>query len=570
MPTHVSAELALNVSPHTNTTRMSADTIQQASSRFRGIQDWTVIPFADATIDHYSTPLTGNIANLSRVQTTYNYLDDEAYDLQVGTSSFLCYGRAIVGDGTKFDHGSTVPYYDNYIPHNITFSPDPISPQATVTAEVISASEPLRTYLNNIANAKVTISGTDYYWRNSTEDHLSRLYQSFVNNSQVMAGSSASIRCLVNSLYNTLASVDFTSSSQDVQDLQTEILDKIKDGVTFTGGTDLGSSLVPISITSLGNNRENFPANKNLPDGAAAIKWNSTNNQFELQTTTSVSVLISSLTQFVYPAELWYYTKSRIKTSASLHSNTYTNSWSTVLSSYEYDNATVDLNTRSVAIKEPLNYGVGSIKAYLWATDPQLLDKESTQIPLQHVINAGQANEETVDNFTLTAVLLGGQYPQHYNFKPVTPADGQSEGITYDKTVGNVKLKYCAADPNDGPDEANREYFYTLSHQTLDDELVHIILEFEYNGEEKFMGHDGYIFPGMKFYLIGEIEPPTNTPVAEQDKQAKIGIRISSLAYAFNVIPDLSTITAVIKVVTLGVSDWKQAGVTDQHGLYNW
>ena len=60
---------------------------------------------------------------------------------------------------------------------------------------------------------------------------------------------------------------------------------------------------------------DGYPASIKLPDGAAVVQWNSTQEKFNpvLQTTTQAN--INSLNRFVYPAPLWYYANSRIKTS---------------------------------------------------------------------------------------------------------------------------------------------------------------------------------------------------------------------------------------------------------------
>lgn len=561
-----SVELALSVSTRTQTTRMAPDTIQQ-SANFRGIQDWTLIPFPDkGIITISSTPLTGRIENLSRVSTTNNYLDDQAYDLDVGTSSFLCYGRATLGNGTKFQHGSTVVNYGNYAPRGITFSPEHICTQA----DAQTAISPLLTYLNNIANAKVN-DGTDHYWRDETENDLSNLFQSLINYNQIMAGSSASIKCLVTALYNTVLGLSHNPSGNQQEQIAQKILDQITtDGVIYTGGTDKTTD--PIVINSLGTGRDDFPASVNLPDGAIAIRWNSISNRFELQSSSTSISPIGSLAQFVYPAELWYYANSTIKTSTSSQATRYTvNDWNVntgnVLSYYENDNATIDLNTRSVAVKQPLNYGVGSIKAYMWAAGSSLPDADGNPVHMQTL--SGDEEVPFIDNFTLTAVFLGGQYPQRFDFHPVDNRAGMTEGITYDKSIGSSMLKF-SADINDGPEEGYRDYFYSLALQTPENEDVKIIFEFLYRGEEKFLGHDGYIFPGMKFYLVGEISHTNENPyVVEQDKQAELKVKISSLANAYNVIPDLTTITEVLNVVTIGVKDWSPQGEIQQ-GVYNW
>jgi hypothetical protein len=79
------------------------------------------------------------------------------------------------------------------------------------------------------------------------------------------------------------------------------------------------------------------------------------------------------------------------------------------------------------------------------------------------------------------------------------------------------------------------------------------------------MGHDGIVYPGTKFYLLGEVNPhsPASTTnmndenrnrVFTQDYTTTFLMRVKSFKYAYNVMPDLLTPRMEIGVE---VVDWE-------------
>ena len=88
----------------------------------------------------------------------------------------------------------------------------------------------------------------------------------------------------------------------------------------------------------------------------------------------------------------------------------------------------------------------------------------------------------------------------------------------------------------------------TLVLQSYDKKNVKIILEFENRSGKKFMGHDGIVYPGTKFYLIGEVNPVTaETDLTDENKDrvftqdyiTTFMVRVNSFENAYNVMPDL-------------------------------
>lgn len=616
--TTVPVELALNVSTQQSTgtnTRMTADAVQ-VNGNFRGIQDWHLIPFKvsslpspptkPVTTDNTSTLLPGVITPaLARVYETYNFLDDNIIDATIGTNAYLCYARAGRTDTTtpdnpdNFANGSTVASFGDNSPNNITFSPkqicsaDDFANNANGTA--------LLDYLNGIAQAEVTVSGTTYKWceSDSYDSGLGRIFKSLVNLDESVTsspsvyrhfgGSSTNIKALVTKIYNAVAVLSFTSGTWQDQ-LKNKILEQILDGLDSTGDYTLDDHTHEITITSLGTNtttntsRDGFPANLSLPDGVAVVQWDDTQKAFAYTIyPTSSDAKILRYTDLVYPAELWYYANSPIKTSKSSRASYYnsTNTWNTVLGQYA-DGPSVALETRSIAITDPLQYGVGCIEAVVQATADPLLDAKDTDISLTH-----DEGSTTMNNFPLTAVLFGGQYKQRFDFTPVI-VDGYPK-VLYDTKMGydvnngtgtvNLRLGNLNSVDDDGAVK-----FYTLSLQTIDaatsntDAPVKIVLEFQNNSDESFYGVDGIIAPGMRFYLVGTVAAPTEKGgsslpeneqrVVTQDEKTQLVINVESLKYAYNVIPDLNTAKNVLNVEYIGVKKWEV--VEQRREVYNW
>lgn len=606
----VTVELALNVSTQQSATRLSTGTTQQEASSFRGMQDWHLIPFKvsplpsppakPVTTDNTSTLLPGVITSLhnpieiSRTTEKY-YLDQNVIDATIGTNAYLCYARAGRADNTDdFDNGSTVASFDvanysgGYSTDQITFSPEQICSANNFSNNANGTA--LLAYLNGIAQAEVTVSGTTYKWCESNvsgsvsyDSGLGRIFNSLVNYDEdtqtyrQYAGSSVSIKALVTMIYNAVAKLSYSGWQSD---LKAKILSKITDGLTFTIGTDPSTSEEKITITSLGSNRDGFPARINLPDGAAAVKWDDNTKAFTSLTTIPEDHVTNNLTM-VYPAELWYYANSPIKTSTSSQASNYnsTNTWNTVLG--YYDGTSIALDTRSIAITDPLHYGVGCIETIVQAKTDPLLDAKDTDISLTHV-----EGSTTMNNFPLTAVFFTGQYKQNFDFTPISISSNSSEGILYDPRVGynastktgTIKLKQGNVQTVDGADANDK--FYTLSLQTHAKTEVKVVLEFQNNSGESFYGENGLIAPDMRFYLVGTVAPPTEkggSPLPEneqrvvtQDEKTQLVINVESLKHAYNVIPDLNTAKNVLKVVDIGVKKWAPRDNPETHNVYNW
>ena len=135
------------------------------------------------------------------------------------------------------------------------------------------------------------------------------------------------------------------------------------------------------------------------------------------------------------------------------------------------------------------------------------------------------------DRLPVTGVIVGSQRVLNFDF---TPSSTGAESFLYDNCIDGVFLRQAA------PESAAR--FRTLVSQTPDDEPVYFGLELRNDTGDSFIGADGIVLPGAKFYLVGSIELPADnayTRVFERDHVTTINCVVSSLAGARTAVPDL-------------------------------
>ena len=530
--------LAFSVSSTAAQTRSSAEMVQV--SGFRGITTPTLLAFQvrrEVQKDDKAYPASvSGASGIDGKNAKFFFYND--FQLPIGTSALLVYAKAtpVNDEAVNGSTISTIPTNTN--PAAITFSPDCIYSRTTVHDDA----QAIANYLTAIANTP--------NWEGSSYDELR---QNFIGKGAVaptlIAGSSASVNAYVDKLIVEL------NKSGDSQ-LKTDIITNINNK--------------PVLLTDA---TKYYPASIGLPDGVAALKWvetttnNVTTGAFVPQTTTTLQG-VNSLNVFAYPAELCYYGNSQIKTSESLIGHTgYTSAtdWKeSVLPNYT-DGQIITSTTKSVAIENPLQYGVARLDVTIQAKTTKLKDSDGTDITVG------------ATSFPLTGIIVGGQRRVGFDYKPLNSADAQS--LVYDSQVkkDNNSSAYLLSTAPTATDAV-----HTLLLQSLDGEDETIILEFENNCKDgdnngvTFKGIDGMINPGTKFYLIGTILKPTEEEgkdytkrVFTQDYITSANITIESLSHAYNAVPDLyyDALTS-FQVVNIDIKPWSESSTS--HSVYNW
>ena len=532
----VPAEVMMNVSSvhKTDNTRLTDAVTLLDGTSVRWVNAFYLIPYKvqERKIEVTDTPEQELVdEGASYVdQTNYHYYG-EKFSIPKGTASFLCYGRADVASLDKAVNGSTLtPVLSNRMPtSDIYFAPDPIYNNNNVAHATATA---LAAYLTSIANAgnwaaNLSTLGTNW----------SIIFEQFTAEGYLVAGSSANVEALVGNLYRTVAQ---QNGATDVT-LREAILAAIAAIATVTGTGSTATVKLDASL-------QGFPANISLPDGAAVLKWNSTDRKFDVHTEATTLASMVSQNRYAYPAELYFYANSLIATSyTNVDKENYKNkTWVDVLNAYyPYNPATVTNATKSVAIIDPLTYGVGSLRATVQANSATLLDADGQSVTLG------------AETFPLTGLLVGGQYRQDFDFKP---SDDINEYVIYDKSLtAGIHMTKNVSDA-----------FSTLTYQSKDGSSVALALEFENKSDQIFRGVNGYVYPGTKFYLVGTIDPATGTATGTGTIPSEAAgrvftkryitqavLNVSSLENAYNVVPDL--LSARLEVGVKVETEWIEA-----------
>ena len=515
----VVVDLALTVSNAPQLTTRMTGTNVQADGNYRGIEMSRIVPFnthGKITVDDTPTWYQISALRTDYLRTDHFYLYKNCMIME-GAASFLTYGRAPKGSLTKAANGSIIETFPLAMdPQHIRFSLEPIS-QRVVHSTATSLAE----YMTSIATAK----GNNIAWKDAPSNVLKTMFLNFVNQTEAVTGGNV-----------------LPGSSANIKAYTLE-LKRLLNNLTLSGDDAAIRTAIIKKIEKYDNAWDGFPASLGLPDGAAAIRWNGTSFTPQISYTSLAD--INGIDRFTYPAEIYYYGNSRIVTSnidgrQQIYDDVSNQKWNQVLTSgYEYqDNAAVTHNTRSVAIKDPLQYGVARLQVKLIKTASTLEDAKGSPI---HVGD---------ESFPLTGIIVGGQMPVGFDFAPTTSYPVYSETdivYVYDnqvKTNGTLGNEYfylsSAADAT--------QMTNTLVLQSYDHKVVPVVLEFINNSGYDFEGLDGTVLKGTKFYLVALIDPATKSgdPLTQirdrvftQDYTTTLNMKVTGLSKAYNVVPNL-------------------------------
>lgn len=536
-PVSVDLSLSVNSRPIGLTTRMADDIVQTIDGTGRALGDVRIIPFiiSGSKVGMNDAPkrniIVGSNYNAEMSTTPRYYYFTDCLFMQ-DVNAFMVYAKARrddskgdVGNGALTMTGGSASYH----PQEIQFRLKQMHPSSIPSDEAWA----LANYMSRIAQAE-----TDgITWGEINDAFLNALFKNFINQSQTgtadpepLAGSVSSARAHIANLKNSLEQATILKEGTGAGNMKKRILEIIAEGIPESAA--------------------NYPACHDLPDGAAVFLWQKTADMsqygFVPQTQSTTMATINSITRFAYPAELYYYANSRIKTSNNVDAGKHdvSTTWTAVLSeNYNAEDGKVSSAVKAVAIKDPLQYAVARLDVNLDAVSTgKLKDADDQDVDI------------TGGKFPVTGIIVGCQRPVDYEFKPLTRDDG---------TVIDTEMRFIydsQVNDTDGKPKlildttASGKTVSTLVLQNMPDEYktddddggVPIILEIANNSDQVFKGIGGVIRPGTKFYLVGKIKNPTydgtndySSRVFTKDYTTTVTLRIASLAKAYNVLPDL-------------------------------
>lgn len=523
-------------------TRMTADMTQQ-NNHFRGISDILLLTFSG------DPSSTGNetATKVHKIGEDNNAYDRDNYrrlyrdiDIPVGTEYMIFYGTAKKSNtNSSFTYGKTNNIDTYETEKDLTKRNFKLSTITNVDFANHQAAKDIIAALNEIAKSSGTDGTNAVAWADVTDskydavdwitkserDFLKKYYEKFIN---LSAGSQNSVKAFITKLVSILIG-EGTTADLSKKYLTKSIVDNCNAALT--------------KIQSL-----SFPRDLNLPDGVAKIHWNSTKNSFEYYTAGSEVFSTGNIINYnkiSYPAELSYFVKTSTMVSDKEMSHVndfpdYTN-WTTDLNKAwpttggTFENAKVSSSTRTVALRDPVQYSVAVLKSTIKCDAATLKDNGLSIGKLE----ADQNVPVNGTSFPVTGILIGGQ-PESVDWK-YEPASTETFAYTiYDKDINGGTL--YAKHETETPTTAN--YTLVFDNKSTDKKPVYVTIELENNSGMDFYGNDGIILKNAKFYLVGKLDPTGKTEsdhVFVQDHITKANFNIKNLKGAYNCIPDLRT-----------------------------
>lgn len=517
----VKTQFAINIPYAKGSTRMTAENTQENGKPFLGMSNIRLLAF-DGEPGNNGTmssmiPLV-DIATDGLTDSHYKLYND--VNVAVGTDNFLFYATAPMGTDatTKFAKGSIVSTLDG----KTTVGDIKFNLETVDAGDTDGQEDKLLAVLNAVAK----VSG----WKDGSgvDQDLKDLYTSFTS---MTAGSANSIRLALQNLYNTVGIWVDASDENASKTVATAIRNAITGNYNGTQifiatANENGDDTYTLATTLT------YPGNRNLPDGAVKLKYDDEKSEFDYDNSVNVTGLTSlDVSKVCYPASLYYFINTDL--AASDESQT---TWPSSVADWASKDWTgwnneVLATTRTIALKKNIQYAVANLALTVQCTKASLQDKGTDDAPARYIT-------VPATGFKVTGLLIGGQ-PIDVDWK-FEPASDNFICTIYDK-ISNV---YAKTDATGGTN-----YTLALSDTATTSRVVNFAIELENNSTVEFRGVDGIVPVGGKFYLIGQLDPSSTNAtnktnftiphVFASDYQTVVAAKISTLANAYNTIPDL-------------------------------
>jgi hypothetical protein len=369
---------------------------------------------------------------------------------------------------------------------------------------------------------------------NSLEEILGAAFANFttIKDDEYRAGSSTAILTMVKDMYTAISGVasaiPTSPGEANARRLAEEIVNRIdryfdttnwayKSKATIQSNVpaDVMTSATFESTFADAGNLNTFPYEEfHIPEGAAQLAYNSTANEFSYKdpNVALVQPNYDANNQFdplryKYPAELAYYVNSPLRVTAN---DVTTNSYPNGTSNWKDDanakwagwtkNGRVQSDTRGVAVRDNINYGVALLKTSVAYTAAELQDNK-------HNLTGDTDNNKFTTatggtaRFTLHGVLVGGQNSKmnwQYLRKESTGDASLFNNVIYDDAINSTAIPTPTGSEN---------YTIVFDNYNFTDtqSSVYVALELKNEGDP-FWGKNNLIPHNGIFYLVGELQ----------------------------------------------------------------
>lgn len=531
----VKTQFALNIPRANGGTRMSGDNAQ-ANKNFLGMEDIRMYSFNAVPAAGSTSTATFTLANIkSGISETASSKIYSDVSVPVGTTHFLFYAHAPQGttDAKKFELGVL----------NLTNPETDATATNGISAELVAVKGTDATSETDLLKILNGVAGVDGWATAADGTELNKLYTKYTS---AKAGSANSIRLTLQSLYNNLGGI-VTGANAEAQTVAKAIRTKIAESFTATTATD---GYVTLAYKATGDVSK-YPNNINLPDGAVQLSFDATNKFTYAATSSLTGIENLDASKVCFPASIYYFQSSNLAATAKeLETNqwpTTTTNWTAATAPWLKDansladgwTASVQPTTRSIAMRQNINYGVANLATTVKCGTASL--KDNTGLTVTDPSEFAGTVAVPTEGFTVTGLLIGGQPTKvGFNFQPAS--NDAFDYTIYDNNLTGIVAKngtasavnYTIVLPNDKGREAT------------DQNKVNVAIELTNNSSVAFRGADGIIPAGGKFYLVGQLEPKAdaltgvaNPAVFMSDYMTTMNLTIKSLKNAYNTIPDL-------------------------------
>ena len=381
-------------------------------------------------------------------------------------------------------------------------------------------------YMNLVANAT---DENGVAWKEYTSAQNEGYAQMFATYSTATALNSVAIQRMMDDLYKSLAlnTVDSLAKAIRKAILDSHYATLESGDVTLVAGL------------------QNFPQRLSLPAGAFTVAYDGTNKAFGANGAASYGGFsTAAVNSYVYPASLWYYANTKIKTSNTSEKDHYVAnaSWASILGAYANDDASVNTLTRSIALKDTIQYAVARL-------DVKVKTKANNYLEDNDPIAANNKVENPTNGYQVTAVLVGNQHNVGFDFTPESYQGSDAVYFTIFDSImpTNMKTSTEAYSAINSTLVLESEAGDSASNIAKD---VYVAIELINSSTKDFYGAGGCIIPmGSRFYLVGKLESKKSTVkdadnniiqrVFIQDYTTTAAFSIKDLKNAYNTIPDL-------------------------------
>ena len=378
------------------------------------------------------------------------------------------------------------------------------------------------------------------------QENLAAVYNAIttLNSGEVRAGSASAVCSMIYHIYETLTTtlnaIPTTDDELNAQRLAEVIKGRVDNyfevgateaqteyrniGNASTANTIINGLVTVAGVMTIDQYNTNYshvehgdlqgmPTSYKLPWGAAQLFF----TEFNVDASTggfsyknpSTSLLDLSATidpaHYMFPSELLYFNNSALyvndtKKAADDYPNGY-NTWDSFnWAGASWANAAVASTTRSVAVKNNINYGVAMLQTQVALNGTSFNDNRHAIVPSE----ADQVlTEAEVKGMQLTGIIVGGQnHRLGWNYLAKANETSDWDYAIFDNQIESATI----------PTGANYtmvfDNYHTGDQAAQTDVLV--ALEFQNNSGKDFYGKGNLVRQGGKFYLIGKLELGTN------------------------------------------------------------